>query len=1042
MGHYNYLANSNDGYIQSNAVLYDDARSGSGTAVVTAVNGSTDLLAGQWFTGTPGTGTNRLDEAFLEFTHTPVPTTDLCTSACFKLHQFTHTPSGDPWSLEVREFDWGGTVTAADWVPGASIGSSAPNLLAEFREIRVQRPVPGAWRAGRQEMRDRMSGTAPIRMMLSSNKTAVGFTPDGNHDEYIGVNSFEGAAQPFRPRIDYSTTAKTTLTRCLGAAVQMSDGTWSWLEATGVDGTPTITLEHANSAGVESTLATLSFGVERNQFGYTPGAQAFSLTRDPSDNLYIVGPAGSTTNGLNVQAFVKGSGDVWTTKTSLVFDLPGYDQPPNSTAVTWHSMGASPGRLVAVAAHTQGWYLETQMSVVSINAQSALVGAGTVLTASAGVPQTVYGQPLNTTGNGLDIMSLSGGIGYIGMVAHDSPFGEQNEGTTKLFRYQIGNDGKFVVTPTLDDTFSAGGPEADGNMQFKMIPMSTSRFAYFGAGFVSIHTWSGTKLSLVGRTDLVQAGITSLAVDRAQTWDAVYDPATANIQIYYLDKTNSRRLMRTSVAVGTVLPVKNEVQVATNIGPSGSTNPTLRIGRGAIDERRVRVMLGNRDGSGVLSTVTITDLGLNLAPNAPTLTAPGAFTAQTAKAFSWTFTDANPKDAQTAYEATILRVSDSAVMFTSGKVTSTTSSFTLAASTLSNATNYQWRVRVYDKYDAVSAWSNYQTFSTAAGGIVNITDPLLDGTVPASPKLDVTWTFTSPSGATQASFQVRVLRTDTLGVVFNSGYLAGAAVRTYTVQGLISGIEQRIEVTVQDSAAAFSSTAQRLVTPFFSAPDSPTVIAVPSETETEGAGIMVSVINPTPTGDLPPAGRNDIYRSDSGVGVFIKVGECAPNGQFIDYGVASGVPYDYYARAIADGESSSAVVEAALTTFLGSYLHLASDPAGTIRPFLYGGLGNSDTVGSKGVELRFVGRVYPVLDFGTALDESVKVSIDVPFSDTYSADVNYLREVVRSKSTYCFRDGRGRKVFGVVTGVSTQNSAWGSQVSFDVMRVDYDEARP
>lgn len=1039
MGHYNFLANSNDGFLRSGSTgVYLDARAGNNTAVVEVQNGLTELHAGQFFNA--GTGLNFLTETFLEFTHTPVPTSDLCTSACFKLHGLVHTPVGDPWSLEVREKDWGGTVTAADWIPGANLTSDAPNLLAEFPSIRTQRPAPITWRAGNATFRDRVSAAAPLRMVLHSNKLRLAFTPDGNHDEYVSIGSFEGAAGPNRPRIDYSTVTKTTLARVSGAQVQLTDATWAFLDATGVDGTPTVALKHADLTGTITTIATLAFGAERFQYAYTAGAQAFSLARDPANNLYVAGPSGSIAAGLNVQGFAKGTGYTWAARTSLPADLPGYDQAVNSTALTWHGIGA--GRLVVVAARAQGYSMANQTVVASLSPAVLLAGAGNPVSAATQVPAEVFAQPINTCGNGVDVMALSAGVGFVAATAADHGFGE-TEGAQKLYKYQVDANGSFVTTPAVIDRFAAGLPPADGNALLKLVPISTSRCAVVGAGWVSVFSWADGKLTLVGRTDLTQAGVSTLGTSRSQPWDAVYDPSTQRVQVYYLDQANGRRLMRTSVSTTTALPVKDAVEVATNLGASGSTHLAVRVGRGSVDERRIRVALGNRAGDGTtLSTVVVVDSGLNRVPNAPVLTAPGQFTAQTAKLFTWAFSDPNPADRQSAVEATVRRQSDAVTMYSTGKVATSSAAFTLAASTLSNATTYEWRVRVYDSSDTVSDWSAWQPFSTAAAGVVNIIEPVLDGDAPASARVAVTWTFTAPSAVTQVAFRVRAVRTDTNTVVFNSGFINGPAVRTYTVSGLVSDVEQRIEVIVQDSSDTFSSTAERLIVPSFSAPDQPTIQAAPSESETEGPAILVSVTNPTPTGDLPPAGRNDVYRAETGTDLFTKIGECPPNGEFLDYGVAANTPYDYAVHAVADGEAISDPVAGVVTTFLGMSLHLASDPSGTVRAFPYGGTDNSDEVSAKGSELRFVGRTYPVFDFGEQLSESVKVTITAPYGPDYAADVAYLRGVARSRATHCFRDGRGRKVFGVVTAVTTSNAAWGSTAAMTVQRVDYDETRP
>jgi hypothetical protein len=52
-----------------------------------------------------------------------------------------------------------------------------------------------------------------------------------------------------------------------------------------------------------------------------------------------------------------------------------------------------------------------------------------------------------------------------------------------------------------------------------------------------------------------------------------------------------------------------------------------------------------------------------------------------------------------------------------------------------------------------------------------------------------------------------------------------------------------------------------------------------------------------------------------------------------------------------------------------------------------------------------------------------------------------LEALVQRKATLCYRDGRGRKVFGVITGLPVaEERSWGYTVTVRVDRVDYTEA--
>jgi len=821
---------------------------------------------------------------------------------------------------------------------------------------------------------------------------------------------------------------------------QLSDGSTVYLESDGAS-TPVITLKHSTTAGVVTTIDTLQFGSELYHFKLTPGAQAFSIARDSSNNIFVIGPAGSEVSGICVKGYLKGSGYNWAGKTAISTALPDYDEPINNIAATWHNIGN--GRLVAICGRTQGSAMINQTFLVSLSTQNALNGSGNPVVTTAAMPTEVALSIINTAGNGLDVMALTGGRGYIAAIAGDNDFGEQGP-YFKLYSYYINSSGQFTSSPTEITKIGSVGT-MDGNSKMRLVPISSSRFAAVGGGLVASFAYDGISITtLSGTTSIAATALTSLSSAAVQPRDAIYDSATNKIWVYYLDTANSRRLMRTGFSVVTSKMTGEEIQVATNLGAAGSSHSAIRLPRGVVDERSVIIHLGNRTGGGALSTVTVTETALNQVPNAPVLNNPGSFTATSPKTLTWTFSDNNVLDRQSAFQLQIRNATTLVSALDTGKVTSTTSAYILAASTLSNSTNYEWRVRTYDTADQVSAYSNYQPFSTVTTGIAAITVPATDNLVgQVSPSLNITWTFTITAPATQAEYRVKVIRTDTGATVFNSGFIASATTRDYTVQGLLSGVEQRIELVVQDSNGSLSNTATRLVTPSFSAPDAPTILAQPNESDTEGSGILVTVVNPDPTGALPPAGRNDIYRAPTGTTDFIKVGEATVNGSFTDYTAAAGVEYDYKALAVADGSTSSAVVGPVSIDFLGIYIHKASDPDSTIMNFIYGSTDNADSIEPAGTELRFVGRTYPVYEFGDFIAETVKVEVTVPFGPTHTDEVEYLREVVRSRATHCYRDSRGRKVFGVVRQVTPKNAGnLGTKVSLDVTRVDYVEERP
>ena len=137
--------------------------------------------------------------------------------------------------------------------------------------------------------------------------------------------------------------------------------------------------------------------------------------------------------------------------------------------------------------------------------------------------------------------------------------------------------------------------------------------------------------------------------------------------------------------------------------------------------------------------------------------------------------------------------------------------------------------------------------------------------------------------------------------------------------------------------------------------------------------------------------------------------------------------------------NDSDVVSASLD-LLGVWLHDPDDPAGTSRQYLYHGGSRQEEGTVKADQLQFAGRTYPVTEFGDTSEQSVSVTFVIPWDDDYEVAVENFRNFVSQRKLVCYRDVRGRKVFGTVSAFTVSDVKLGTLVSFTVARNDYEEA--
>lgn len=345
-------------------------------------------------------------------------------------------------------------------------------------------------------------------------------------------------------------------------------------------------------------------------------------------------------------------------------------------------------------------------------------------------------------------------------------------------------------------------------------------------------TYDGTTVTALGQPAYTQFTI-NLTPPPAPTAIIPVAGATVSTDTPTLGAT----LTASSIAGATV---RGEWQLATNSSFSanlrtlteaiadlrtmGATTEALPAGTSELFQGTWYIRARELDSNGLYGAYSaFQSFVVSHVPSAGSLSPSGqASRGGAAVTFSWAFSDPSPTDFQTAYQVIIERDSDGAVVVDSGKITSTstTYSYTIPAGYMD--TLLRWRVRVYDSDNVVSAYTANQQFFARTPPVVAITFPTTQIT---SPTPTVTWTVTEPAGSGRVQTQYLVTISEAGAEVYSSGWVASASGSHFVSNAvMIFGHTYTVTVTVQDDTGiqgSASVTAPASWTP----PPNPDIVA-------------------------------------------------------------------------------------------------------------------------------------------------------------------------------------------------------------------------
>jgi hypothetical protein len=179
--------------------------------------------------------------------------------------------------------------------------------------------------------------------------------------------------------------------------------------------------------------------------------------------------------------------------------------------------------------------------------------------------------------------------------------------------------------------------------------------------------------------------------------------------------------------------------------------------------------------------------------------------------FTFNFSDPNTIDRMSAYQLVIEDNATAATLYDSGKTalvgTTNSEQFvrSVAISSGDKGKVLRWRVRTWDRNDQVSAYTGYSTLTLVDAPTIAITSPGNASTVNTGTPT-FTWTFSAPSGGTQASALIEVRDSSTNTVVWSGSVTGTATSITPAIVILQNGRSYTATLTATDTYGLTSTT--------------------------------------------------------------------------------------------------------------------------------------------------------------------------------------------------------------------------------------------
>lgn len=493
------------------------------------------------------------------------------------------------------------------------------------------------------------------------------------------------------------------------------------------------------------------------------------------------------------------------------------------------------------------------------------------------------------------------------------------------------------------------------------------------------------------------------------TWQAATDPDNDQLRYNIQLSTDNGNLWKDIIAL-------------TNAGKTSATYDFSNETESSICLIRIRAYDGTSYGPYDTSDGVFT-IQHNFAPSEPTNLSPSAGIAKDRAQvirFSWQHNDQN-QDPQSKFD---LAWSSDGGLTWNVVTQATVNQYWDAPANLLPKGPIHWKVRTYDQADLLGPYSAQALFYAGDKPAEPIIVNPEDGAIVVSANPTLQW-----SSVDQKEYQIRV-KDNLAEVVWDSGEIISInKAKTLNEYNLENNSAYTIELRFKNSDGLWSEYTANSITVAYTKPMQP--IAEKSTDSIRGS-ITLFITDPDPIGAEPAVEYHDIYRNDSTGWIRIATNIIGQN--YVDYTPASGKVYEYKVRSwgssvFSDSAPLSAMMKISCSQLArsnGDWIELEMNPKRT------------NNIGLYTTQMHFAGREKAVTQF----EEFEDTNLNLSFTLYEKGDLQKLEDIIKAKETVLYRDNRGKKIYGTISGLSMDDDIidenW-YNISFAISEVDYSE---